>query len=271
MSVLHLTVLLGYAVAAIALFFSLRFDRESSSPLTRANLAAVLALAAALLHGRVLWQAVVLTDGWLLNVPNVLSLFALELGLLAVIAASARELRVVSLPLIVLAAVGSLFTGLGARSFTQAEPAFEVKVHAVLSLLAFGLLGAAAIIAVFLLFQDRRLRGGHLTGWLGTLPPLFVTERLLYSVLATGWVLLTLSLASGFAFIEDMFAQHLVHKTVLSLLGWLIMSVLLLGHRVWGWRGRRAVHWVLGSFVMLILAYFGSKTVLEGLLGRTWG
>lgn len=271
MSVLHLTVLLGYTVAALALFVSLRFDRESSSPLTPANLAAVLALAAVLLHGRVLWQAIVLSEGWLLNVPNVLSLFALELGLLAVIAASTRELRIVSLPLIVLAALGSLFTGRGAIDFTQAEPALEVKIHAVLSLLAFGLLGAAVIIAVFLLFQDRRVRSGRLTGWLGTLPPLFVTERLLYSVLAAGWVLLTLSLASGFAFIDDMFAQHLVHKTVLSLLGWLIMTILLLGHRLWGWRGRRTVHWVLGSFALLIVAYFGSKTILEDLLGRTWG
>jgi len=270
-SVLHLTVLLGYAVAALALFASLRFERETSSPLTPANLGAVIGLAAALLHARLLWQAVMLPDGWLLNVQNVVSLFAWELGLLAVIAAANRELRIVSLPLLVLAAIGSQLTGRGLVEFARTEPALEVQVHAVLSLLAFGLLGAAAIVAVFLLFQDQRIRHGHLTGWLGTLPPLFVTERLLFSVLAAGWLLLTLSLASGFYFIDDMFAQHLAHKTVLSLTGWLILSVLLLGHRVHGWRGRRTVHWVLGSFALLIIAYFGSKAILEDLLGRTWG
>ena len=271
MSVLNLTVLLGYAVAALALFISLRFDRETSSPLTPANLGAVLGLAAALLHARALYQAVLLEEGWLLNVPNVLSLFALELALLAVIAAANRNLRVVSLPLFFLAALGALLTGLGDAEFARPELSVAVQVHALLSLLAFGLLGAAAIVAVFLLFQDRRLRHGHVSGWLGTLPPLFVTERLLYSVLAAGWLLLTLSLASGFLFVANMFAQHLAHKTVLSLLGWSILSILLLGHRLRGWRGRRTVHWVLGSFALLIIAYFGSKAILEDLLGRTWG
>lgn len=267
---LNLTVLLGYAVAAVALFVSLRYDRESASPLTPANLGAVLGLGAALLHARALYQAVLLPQGWLLNVPNVLSLFAWELALLAVIAAANRELRVVSLPLFLLAALGALLTGRGDAAFARAELSTAVQVHALLSLLAFGLLAAAAIVAVFLLFQDRRLRHGHVSGWLGTLPPLFVTERLLYSVLAAGWLLLTLSLASGFLFVENMFAQHLAHKTVLSLLGWAILSILLLGHRLRGWRGRRTVHWVLGSFVLLMIAYFGSKAILEDLLGRTW-
>lgn len=268
---LNLTVLLGYAVAALALFVSLRFDRETSSPLTPASVGALLGLGAAILHARALYAAVLRPEGWLLNVPNVLSLFAWQLGLLAVIAAASRELRVVSLPLFVIAGAGALLTGRGTEAFARTEPALELKIHALLSLLAFGLLAAAAVVAVFLLFQDRRLRHGHVNGWLGTLPPLFVTERLLFSILAGGWGLLTLSLASGFLFIDNMFNQHLAHKTLLSLLGWVILSVLLVGHRLRGWRGRRTVHWVLGSFALLIVAYFGSKAILEDVLGRTWG
>jgi ABC-type uncharacterized transport system permease subunit len=65
-----------------------------------------------------------------------------------------------------------------------------------------------------------------------------------------------------------MFAQHLVHKTVLSVMAWLVFGGLLLGRRVWGWRGQKAIRWTLSGFLLLILAYFGSKFVLELLLNR---
>ncbi len=81
-------------------------------------------------------------------------------------------------------------------------------------------------------------------------------------------VLLSLAIASGFVFVEDMFAQHLVHKTVLSLLAWVIFAILLACHHWLGWRGMRAVRWTLVGYLMLLLAYFGSKFVLEVLLTR---
>jgi ABC-type uncharacterized transport system permease subunit len=58
---------------------------------------------------------------------------------------------------------------------------------------------------------------------------------------------------------------------VLSILAWLIFAVLLAGRWRYGWRGKRAVHWTLVGFAVLALAYFGSKLVLEALLGRQWG
>jgi ABC-type uncharacterized transport system permease subunit len=79
---------------------------------------------------------------------------------------------------------------------------------------------------------------------------------------------LTISLISGFIFIENLFAQHLVHKTVLSILAWLIFSSLLLGRSLYGWRGQIAIQWTLIGFVSLLLAYFGSKLVLELILHR---
>jgi ABC-type uncharacterized transport system permease subunit len=87
-------------------------------------------------------------------------------------------------------------------------------------------------------------------------------------MIAAGFVLLTLSLVSGFAFLEDMFAQHLVHKTVLSTLAWIVFGALLVGRFRYGWRGRTAIIWTLGGFVILILAYFGTKAVLELILHR---
>jgi ABC-type uncharacterized transport system permease subunit len=72
-------------------------------------------------------------------------------------------------------------------------------------------------------------------------------------------------------FVDNLFAQHLVHKTVLSIVAWIILGLLLWGHHRFGWRGKIAVRWTLSGGAMLTLGYFGSKFVLETLLGRQWG
>ena len=79
------------------------------------------------------------------------------------------------------------------------------------------------------------------------------------------------AVSSGFAFVENLFAQHLVHKTALSLLALVLFGLLLAGRRFAGWRGRRAVYLYLWGFLILCLAYFGSRYILEEILGRSWG
>ena len=93
-------------------------------------------------------------------------------------------------------------------------------------------------------------------------------ETLLFQLLAIGLFLLSLGLISGFMFVQDLFAQHLVHKTVLSVLAWLVFAVLLWGRRYRGWRGRTAVRYTLAGFVLLMLAFFGSAVVLQLVLHR---
>jgi ABC-type uncharacterized transport system permease subunit len=93
-------------------------------------------------------------------------------------------------------------------------------------------------------------------------------ESLLFEFIAIGQLLLTGSLVTGFLFLEDMFAQHLVHKTVLSLIAWAIFALLLWGRYRFGWRGKKALQWTIGGFLVLLLAYFGSKAVLELILHR---
>jgi ABC-type uncharacterized transport system permease subunit len=93
-------------------------------------------------------------------------------------------------------------------------------------------------------------------------------ESLLFQMIATGYALLTLALVTGILFLEDIFAQHLVHKTVLSIIAWLVFGILLWGRWRFGWRGRVAIRWTIGGFIFLMLAYFGSKFVLELVLNR---
>lgn len=143
-----------------------------------------------------------------------------------------------------------------------------IQVHILLSVLAYAVLALAAAQAAMVSIQRHHLQTHRPGGYLRALPPLETTEQLLFALLGAGFVLLTLSLGSGFFYLEDMFAQSLVHKTVLSSMAWLIFGLLLFGRWRFGWRGRRAVHLTLAGFAVLILAYFGSKLVLELVLGR---
>jgi ABC-type uncharacterized transport system permease subunit len=91
-------------------------------------------------------------------------------------------------------------------------------------------------------------------------------ETALFQLIITGFVLLTIGLITGLMFVDDLLAQHLLHKTVLSILAWCIFAGLLWGRFRYGWRGKTAVKWTLTGFALLLLAYMGSQFVLEYLV-----
>jgi ABC-type uncharacterized transport system permease subunit len=101
------------------------------------------------------------------------------------------------------------------------------------------------------------------------LPPLQLMESMLFELIWVGVVALTLSIGTGVIFMENIFAQHLVHKTVLSIAAWLLFSVLLWGRYFLGWRSQTAVRLTVSGFTLLMLAFFGSKLVLELVLERS--
>ena len=140
--------------------------------------------------------------------------------------------------------------------------------HILASIIAFSLLNIAALQALLLAFQDQQLKSHPPKRFAQSLPSLQTMESLLFQMLSAGVLFLSISLVSGFVFIEDLFAQHLVHKTVLSISAWLLFSGLLLGRWRYGWRGQIALYWTLSGFLLLMLAYFGSKFVLELILHR---
>lgn len=163
---------------------------------------------------------------------------------------------------------------------------FEFRLHLVMAVLAYSLFTIAMLHAVLMALVERRLHHGHsarggagafgadgagmLGGPLGALPPLLTLERLLFRMITVAFVLLTLTLITGIAFSETLFGRPLRfdHKTLFALLSWATFAVLLAGRHFYGWRGRTALRWTLSGFVMLLLAYVGSRFVLEVLLGR---
>lgn len=139
-------------------------------------------------------------------------------------------------------------------------------VHILLSILAYSIFSLAAVQAILLLMQQRALKQHHTLGLVSSLPPLQVMERLLFEMLWVGFTLLSVALISGWLFVDNLFAQHLVHKTLLSLLAWIIFAILLAGRQLMGWRGMVAIRWTLGGFALLMLGFYGSKLVMEFLL-----
>lgn len=139
-------------------------------------------------------------------------------------------------------------------------------IHIFTSFLAYGMILLATMQALLLAYQSRNLHQHHVGGIIRTLPPMQDMEHLLFSLIRFGVLLLTLSLLTGFFFMEGFFQQQVAHKVILSVIAWFVFTTLLVGHWVYGWRGKIAVRWVISGFILLMLAYFGSKFVLEYLI-----
>ncbi len=147
---------------------------------------------------------------------------------------------------------------------------FMFRAHFLIAMVAYSLFTLAALHAIIITVAERRLHRAELTRPLATLPPLLTMESLLFRLILIAFVLLTLTLATGFVFSETLFGKALSfnHKSLFSIVSWLIFAALLSGRHFWGWRGRQAVRWTLAGFVALMLAYVGSRFVLEIVLGR---
>lgn len=144
------------------------------------------------------------------------------------------------------------------------------RVHLVISMLAYSFFTIASLHVLLMAVLEKRLHSGTLPPLLRGLPPLLAMERLLFRIIAAGFVLLTLTLASGMLFSEELFGKPLqfTHKVVFGIAAWFIFGTLLLGRMRWGWRGRIAQRWTLAGFLVLLLAYVGAKFVLEVILHR---
>ncbi len=246
----------GWLVASVQ-----RDDDASRSWLLPANLAL-------LLHGAthyLAWRGSGITD---LHFFAALSLAGLGMAILTAIVGASGRMRALGVVVFPLAALTLLGYALYGHARKPDPLDWRLLLHAWLALLAYATLAIAALLAIFLWAQERALRRREFHRWLRALPPLTELETLLFRTISVGFVLLGAVLLTGVLFVDDLLAQHLVHKTVLSVLSWLAFGALLLGRWRFGWRGATAVRWTLAAMVLLLLAFFGSKFVLELVLHR---
>ena len=224
------------------------------------------------LHGLLLWRGLVARPVPSFSIAETASLIGWPIGLIAVSASWLRP-RFAGIAAVLTVVAGALaaITVEGTSGYALEQPSWEIGAHIVLSTLAYALLTIGVALTLALRLLDRRLRSRRPLGWLMALPSVEALEAGTFQALTAGFAVLTLALFSGFVFVDNLFAHHLVHKTVLSCLAWFVFAVLLFGRWRFGWRGRTAATWALSGFALLALAYFGSRIVLESILGRHWG
>lgn len=220
-------------------------------------------------HAALAWHSLTAGGGLNLGFFKVFAVLSLVMNLACMIALNWRPLQGMLIALFPLSAVAVLITTLGPNT-AAAEQDLElgVAVHIGSSIVAYSVLTLAAVQAALLAAQDKQLKEHQMGGLLAILPPLQLMESMLFELIWVGVAALTLSIGSGVIFMEDIFAQHLVHKTVLSIVAWVLFSVLLWGRHRLGWRSQTAVRLTISGFVLLMLAFLGSKLVLELVLQR---
>lgn len=180
-----------------------------------------------------------------------------------------RVLLIAALPIAAIALAVSLLWP--QQSAPTATTDWRIQLHVGLALAAYSVLSLAALQAGFLALTDLALKRRRLDWEPDFFPPLSTMEHMLFQLIGAGFILLSATILTGALFIEDWFAQHLIHKTVLTFTAWLTFGALLWGRWRHGWRGQRAVRWTLAGMALLLLAFFGSKFVLEWVLGRYQG
>jgi ABC-type uncharacterized transport system permease subunit len=230
----------------------------------------LLAGIALLIHMINVLQIVDTRSGYDFSFFKIATLFSWVMVLIVVISSIKLPLQNLFLalfPLAILSILCSVF--LPSESSPVTDINAGVALHIVLGILAFSVITIAAFQAVVVAWLSRELKQHHYNSFLRHLPPMQTLEVLLFDFIKAGFLLLVGVIISGFLFMEDMFDQHLVHKTVLTIASTCVFGVLLWGRIARGWRGKVALRWTLSGFAVLILAYFGSKFVLELLLHRT--
>ena len=256
-----LIAIIGYAGGAW-----LQWQRVAAPGEGQRNLIRALGLGAFVVHGYAVYDVLHYPEGIDLGTFPVGSLIAwVVVGIL--LASSLRQkldnLFIGAFPM---AAITAALAAFGPDTGDHRLYPGGLVIHILLSLLAYSIFTLAALQALVLSRQEHLLMHHHTRGLIHTLPPLQIMERLLFDMLWCGFILLSVSLVTGFFFVEDLFAQHLAHKTILSIIAWLVYAILLAGRLLMGWRSQTAVRWTLGGFILLMLAFFGSKIVVEKLL-----
>lgn len=225
------------------------------------------AIAALLCHGAVLYHDVIVHSGQNLSITNVASIVAFLMSLVITIMSFGIS-HIFLMPVVYgfTAFVIVMNTLIPATHLMHIELQPSLLVHISLALFAYGSLMIALLYAIQTSYINYRLKHKSASILHSSLPPLMGVEDTLFKILCFGTILLTLSLLSGFMFLDDMFAQKQAHKTILSIISWFIFAGIVFAHRQYGWRGRGVIiATIIGSF-LLTLAYFGSRIVKEIIL-----
>ncbi len=250
-----------YLMGSVFQGMNFRSNKETRSQVFLFGALALLA------HGISAYGVIVSIDGFHFGLFEISTLITLSISLLVLISALRKPLEILFLGLFPLAII-SIIASLAIRSdYPPTNMSTSLASHVLVSILAYSLITIAALQAGILAYQDHQLKHGHAGGLVRKLPSLQAMEAFLFELLWVGQLLLTLTIATAFLFFDDIWGiDGVIHKTVFSLLAWVVFAVLLWGRHQLGWRGRTAIRGTLGGFALLITGFYGVKIALEFLI-----
>ena len=273
---LHLALHIAAALLYAGLGFHFWQTRRSNSPISaqrraKYGLERLVIAVALLLQGIGLYASLFSTGSLRFSFSIAFSLM-LWLAVLIYWLESVRSQMEGLLPIVLPLAAGA---ALSPALFQQtheivhaASPGF--KIHFLAAMLAYSLVTLSALHALFMGLIERKLHQNPLEARRLSAPPLLSMETMLFRLIGIAFLLLTLTLVSGVFFSEEVFGKAVTfdHKTVFAIASWGVFAALLIGRRIYGWRGRVAQRWTLAGFLLLFLAYIGTRFVSEIVLGR---
>ncbi len=258
---------LFYAVALTALVTQWRAKLKRTEPSSLSGHYLKFWMVAALLHAVYLYAPLIHQQHLALDFMSAASHIMWLAGVILLLSSIKQDLEsldLFTLPFVCLALTLQIIT-------TQSDStglilSSGVGIHIFSALLAYSMLMVAAIQSLILAYQHKQLHARQTNTFLQSLPPLQVMDSILFRFIGTGLFLLSIALITGFIYLENLFGQGVGHKTILSIIAWLVFSALLIGRWRYGWRGLNAVRWTISGFGLLMLAFFGTKFVQEYLL-----
>jgi ABC-type uncharacterized transport system permease subunit len=259
----------GLGILAILAYVLPAVHVHASAQLTRAALLGAWALHGVLLAISLLglqaaarfgFGSALSTTAWL-----VLTVYAIESRLYPQLK-SRKVLAVLGAAAVL---VGLVFPG----AVLHAQASLWLPLHWALGIASYGMFAAAVVHAWLMGRSEAQMRLANMASAAHTGLPLMTLERLMFAFVVAGFVLLTATLLAGALFNEALYGTGVGwrwnHKTVFSVLSWLAFALLLWGRWQWGWRGKQAVRVLYAGAGLLLLAYVGSRFVLEIFLQRS--
>lgn len=266
-SLILLLATVAYLLATLSAF-RMAGDKNEN----RFNTSFIFAGVACLLHLLYAYDVSAISDGLnfsLSSMSVLVSAIVVSIFLLACFKMPIKRLGILVYPLTILSLVFSyvwnstpydLINSIGhsSRAFTA---------HILVSIFSYALLTISTIQALLYAYQEKQLKKRTAPALLMALPPLQTMEQLLFRLVATGFILLTLTLLSGAFFSQEIFGQpfEFKHHTVLAIMGWFVFAILLFKRFTSGLRGSHAVVWTIVGFLLIQLGYFGTKFISESL------
>ncbi|MCK5918774.1 MAG: cytochrome c biogenesis protein CcsA [Cocleimonas sp.] len=267
MTTIAILAIILYLISWVLLGYKIRSRLNHTPPINKKIHLSVWSCAL-LLHATVLYYPMLMGNGLSISMITAASHIIWLTSLVLLITMWTRDIEALGIFILPLTAFTLLLQQTVTLDSTHTvQISNGLGAHIFTSLLAYSMLMLAAIQAALLAEQNNHLHNHKPTGFIRALPSLQDMEHLLFRFITLGVILLSIALITGFIYLDNLFGQGIAHKTILSIFAWFIFTTLLIGHLRFGWRGRTAIRWTLAGFVILMLAFFGSK-IIQHFIGQ---